>query len=125
MSCEHPHTGYMTWPEKYEPGKAHAAVNCCDLPACRMRANADVLETTGHEGIWVPFAPEVMARFQRTRIFRGQVWEWKGMRIKVRRVSRRLDWADVTVWPANGAACWGKRQPIPFPNDWELTEVEL
>lgn len=121
MSCEHLHTGYMTWPEKSDPELPHAAVNCCDRPACRIRASADVAETTGREGVFVPFAPEVVAKLLRTNVRRGQVWEWEGATITVTRVGAP-QWADIRVRQSHGAE-WSKRQPLPFPDAWTLKEA--
>lgn len=41
-------------------------------------------------------------------------------RVTVQRVAADGSWADVLVEQFNSRAWWHKRQPVPFPADWDL-----
>lgn len=60
---------------------------------------------------------------------KGDRFRALGCTIEVVRVSKTKTWADVEVSQKSGAS-WSKRQPMPFPEDWDRlppnpTKVEL
>lgn len=57
--CPHSPTGTFGWPEQIDMSQTHMSLAVCDLPACRMHANARVLQATGHEGVYRPFTKPV------------------------------------------------------------------
>ncbi len=50
---------------------------------------------------------------------KDQVWYCRMDRITVLRVSKKGEWADILVEQFNTRARWTKRQPVPFPADWD------
>lgn len=55
---------------------------------------------------------------------KGDVWQWENVTAVVRRVARDASWADLHCSQENGA-CWSKRQPLPFPADFEFIGVQF
>lgn len=49
---------------------------------------------------------------------RDDVYEWEGHCIRVERVSKKGEWADIFVYQLSTRASWTKRQPLPFPASW-------
>jgi plasmid maintenance system antidote protein VapI len=58
-----------------------------------------------------------------TDVKKGDRFFAMGASVEVKRVSGSGKWADIIVRQPKGAE-WNKRQPLPFPKDWEKVEQQ-
>lgn len=53
---------------------------------------------------------------------KGDVYYAELNRVTVLRVAKDGGWADILVEQLDTRARWTKRQPLPFPADWDALE---